>query len=249
MDLTRRQAWLLIGVVVTAFAGFVLADQLIERVSPWDYDDFARWTDDLGVWGPIAYIGIFAASMVFAPLPTGPAPIAAATAFGGVLAFVYTLLAGILGASLCFVIARRWGRPVMERFLPDKLVNEIDRLSRQMGLRVLFLVRLFPILGVDLISYAAGLTRLRFLPFVGVSVLASTPTLVLVSAVGAGVRDNRLMAAMGMGALFLFLLVPLLYFVVRRRRQGHSPPGRLAAAPTGGPINASAAEAGKRGGS
>ena len=102
MQITRRQAIYLIVVVILALGALVALDRVIEEFSPWDYDDFERWINDLGAWGPIIYILFFAASMVVAPIPTGPAPVAAAAAFGGVLGFAYTLIAGFIGATLCF---------------------------------------------------------------------------------------------------------------------------------------------------
>jgi uncharacterized membrane protein YdjX (TVP38/TMEM64 family) len=226
MDISRRQAIILIVVVVLGIGFLVAADQFIERVSPWDYDDFERWMADLGAWGPILYILFFAISMVIAPIPTGPAPIAAAAAFGGLAAFFYTMLAGIIGAALCFGIARRWGRPALERFLPDKVVSEIDRVSDNLGVRVLFMLRLFPIFGVDIVSYGAGLTRIRFTTYVVVSIVATTPVLILVSVVGEGLRDDKTVAAAALVALAVFLLTPLVYFAVRRRRSsgGGVPP-------------------------
>ena len=224
MDITRRQALLLILAVVLALGTLVALDQIIERVSPWDYDDFQRWMDDLGVWGPIIYVAFFAVSMVVAPIPTGPAPVAAAAAFGGVAAFFYTLLAGAIGAALSFLIAQRWGRPILERFLPNKVVGEIDRVADHLGLRVLFAMRLFPILGVDVVSYAAGLTRIRFGAYMLVSIAGSAPVLIFVSALGQGARDDRTLAVVALGGLAAFLIVPLLYFVVRRRRD-HVLPG------------------------
>ena len=177
MDITRRQAVYLIIAIIVALGLLIAADQLVERVSPWDYEDFERWIDDLGAWGPIIYIVFFALSMVVAPIPTGPAPVAAAAAFGGVLGFFYTLIAGIIGATLCFWIARAWGRPLLRRFLPGKVVDEIDRLTSYLGLRVLFIMRLFPLLGVDAVSYAAGLTPIRFLPYLAVSIVGTIPVL------------------------------------------------------------------------
>ncbi len=217
MDITRRQAILLIVAVVTAIGILVAADQFIERVSPWDYDDFGRWMDDLGPWGPIAYIAFFAASMVFAPIPTGPAPVAAAAAFGAVAGFFYTLIAGTIGATICFWIARRWGRPLLERFLPDKLVGEIDRIAEHLGVRVLFLMRLFPILGTDIVSYGAGLTPIAFTKYVVISIVGSIPVLILISVIGEGVRENRTAAAIGAAILGVVLIVPLAYYALRRR--------------------------------
>ena len=232
MDITRRQAILLIIAVATAIGILVAADQFIERVSPWDYDDFERWMDDLGPWGPIAYIAFFALSMVFAPIPTGPAPVAAAAAFGGVAGFFYTLIAGTIGATICFWIARRWGRPVLERFLPTKLVSEIDRIADHLGARVLFLMRLFPILGTDIVSYGAGLTPIAFTKYLVISIAGSIPALILISIIGEGLRENRNAAAIGVAIFGVLLIAPLLYFALRRR-----PPSALtstaAAAATG----------------
>jgi uncharacterized membrane protein YdjX (TVP38/TMEM64 family) len=245
MDISRRQAIILIVVVVAGIGFLVVADQFIERISPWDYDDFERWMRELGAWGPILYILFFAVSMVIAPIPTGPAPIAAAAAFGGVEAFFYTMLAGTLGATLCFGIARKWGRPALERFLPDKLVSEIDRVSDHLGVRVLFMLRLFPIFGVDIVSYGAGLTRIRFTTYLLISIVATTPVLVLVSVVGEGLREDKTVAAVALAVLAVFLLTPLLYFALRRRRTSRADvdrPGvgadQAAAPPSGeGPSN------------
>ena len=218
MEITRRQAIYLILAVILALGALVALDRLVEEFSPWDYDDFERWMDDLGAWGPIIYILFFAASMVFAPIPTAPAPVAAAAAFGGVLGFSYTLIGGFIGASLCFWIARLWGRPIMRRFLPDKLVDEIDRVTAYLGLRVLFVLRLFPLLGVDAVSYAAGLTPIRYLPYIVISVVATIPILALTSAIGEGIQDNRTLAAGALIGLAIFLITPLVYIVLRKKR-------------------------------
>ena len=124
-----------------ALGALVALDRLVEEFSPWNYDDFERWIADLGAWGPIIYVLFFAMSMIVAPIPTGPAPVAAAAAFGGVLGFIYTLTAGLIGASLCFWIARWWGRPILRRFMADKWADEVDRVTGYLGLRVLFVLR------------------------------------------------------------------------------------------------------------
>ena len=223
MEISRRQVVFLLLAVIAAIGVLVAADQFIERISPWDYDDLERWIDDLGAWGPIIYMLFSAASMVFAPLPTTPLPIAAAAVFGAIPAFFYTLLAGAVGASLCFVIARRWGRPALQRFLPDKLVAEIDRVAGQLGARVLFLLRLFPIFGTDVVSYGAGLTPIRYWTYLAITIVGSTPALVLAVLAGEGIRDNRAVAIIAIAALAALLLLPILYLTLRKRRAGPSP--------------------------
>ena len=220
MDLTRRQAIVLIAVVILALGALVAADQLIERVSPWDYDDFERWMQDLGGWGPAAYIAFLALSMVFAPLPTTPLPLAAATAWGAVLGVTYTLIAGAIGGSICFLIARYWGRRVYEHFMPAKMVAEIDRTADRLAVRALIALRLFPLLGADYISYAAGLTSIRFRLYLAITVVFSLPSVILISVIGENVREDRGVAAIAIGVLAAFLILPLLYVAARNRRGG-----------------------------
>ncbi len=229
MDITRRQAIALILVVILALGALVGLDQIIQRLSHWDYDDFERWMRDLGAWGPVAYIAFLALSMVFAPLPTTPAPLAAAAAWGAVLGVIYTLIAVAIGAALCFFIARYWGRRVYEHFLPAKTVDEIDRIADRLAVRALVALRLFPLLGADYVSYAAGLTAIRFRLYLGITVVFSLPSIILISVIGESVREDREVAAIGVGALAAFLILPLLYVVVRKRRPGGARPGGDAA--------------------
>ena len=218
MDITRRHAVLLILVVIVALGALVALDQIIERFSPWDYDDFEDWMHDLGAWGPVAYIAFLALSMVFAPLPTTPLPLAAATAWGAVLGVTYTLIAGAIGGSICFLIARYWGRRVYEHFMPAKMVAEVDRTADRLAVRALIALRLFPLLGADYVSYAAGLTAIRFRLYLGITIVFSLPSIILISVIGESVREDREVAAIGVGVLAAFLILPLLYVIVRRQR-------------------------------
>ena len=101
-----------------------------------------------------------------------------------------------------------------------KLVDEIDRVTAYLGLRVLFVLRLFPLLGVDIISYAAGLTPIRYLPYIVISIVATMPVLALTSAIGEGVRENREVALAAILGLGVFLILPLAYIAIRNKRAG-----------------------------
>jgi uncharacterized membrane protein YdjX (TVP38/TMEM64 family) len=218
MEISRKQAAIAIAVVIVALGFLVLVDLLVERYSPWDYGDFADWADGWGVFGPIAYIAFYAVSMVLAPIPTSPAPVAAATAFGGVVAFFYTLLGATIGGAICFWIARRWGRPLMRHFLPERFVNDVDRLAERLGVRVLFVLRLFPLLGTDAVSYGAGLTPIRFVVYLVITVVGSTPMFLLLSLVGDSLREDRIVALISIAGLGVFLVLPLIYMGWRGRR-------------------------------
>ncbi len=228
-QITRRRAalLLLLGIAVVALLiGTYLA---YERWFPWGQSEIEEWIDGFGVWGPIVYIALFAVSMLFAPLPTAPMPLVAAAVFGPGLGFVYTITATAIGSTICFWVARRLGRPALARLTSQVALDRIDQLGERLGIRLLIILRLFPIAGVDYVSYAAGLTQMRFLAYIIVSVLASVPILILAAALGDAVLERNRELLIGAGiAIVGFFALPLLWVGWRQRRQAR----RTQAAPS-----------------
>lgn len=215
----RRLAILLIaGVAVIAIlVGAYLA---YERWFPWEQPEIEEWIDGFGVWGPIVYIVVFALSMLFAPLPTAPMPLIAAAVFGPALGFLYTISATAIGSTICFWIARRLGRPALRRLTSQRAIDKIDQLGERLGVRLLIVLRLFPVAGVDYVSYAAGLTQMRFAPYIVISVLASSPILILAAVLGDAVlQRNREILIGAFIAIVLFFAAPVIWVWWRQRRQ------------------------------
>ena len=224
----RRAAWLgLLGVAVIALLiGAYLA---YERWFPWDQAEIEEWIDGFGVWGPVVYIVVFAASMLFAPLPTAPMPLVAAAVFGPALGFLYTISATAIGSTICFWVARRLGRPVLRRLTSQRALDKIDELGARLGIRLLIVLRLFPVAGVDYVSYAAGLTQMRFPTYIVISVLASAPILILAAVLGDAVleRNRELLIGAAIGIVGFFAL-PIVWVWWRQRRAAR----RVQPAPT-----------------
>ncbi len=224
----RRAAWLgLLGVAVIALLiGAYLA---YERWFPWEQAEIEEWIDGFGVWGPVVYIVVFAASMLFAPLPTAPMPLVAAAVFGPALGFLYTISATAIGSTICFWVARRLGRPVLRRLTSQRALDKIDELGARLGIRLLIVLRLFPVAGVDYVSYAAGLTQMRFPTYIVISVLASAPILILAAVLGDAVleRNRELLIGAAIGIVGFFAL-PIVWVWWRQRRAAR----RVQPAPT-----------------
>ena len=219
MEITRKRAAIAVVVVIIVIVVLIALYVAYERWSPYDETDLERWIEDLGAWGPIIYIMVFAGSMLFAPIPTAPLPVLAATAFGGALGFAYTLTATAIGSAICYALARTLGRPVLRRLMSQRALDKVDELGERLGIRLLIVLRLFPIAGVDYVSYAAGLTRMRFLPYFAISVLASAPILGLAAVLGEGVRRNWVIALAAFAAILVFFALPIGWVAWRRTRE------------------------------
>ncbi len=219
-QINRRRAALLLLLGVTVIAILIGAYLAYERWFPWEQAEIEEWIDGFGVWGPIVYIVVFALSMLFAPLPTAPMPLVAAAVFGPALGFLYTITATAIGSTICFWVARRLGRPVLRRLTSQAALDKIDELGARLGIRLLIVLRLFPVAGVDYVSYAAGLTQMRFAYYIVISVLASAPILIFAAVLGDAVLErNREILIGAFVAIVLFFAAPIVWVWWRQRRR------------------------------
>ena len=126
---------------------------------------FADWVKGLGPLGPLVFIaGYVVATVAFVPgvLLT----LAAGAIFGLVPGVVYVFVAATLGASAAFLVGRYVARAAIERRIAQNpRFAAIDRAVGAEGRKIVFLLRLSPVFPFNLLNYALGLTRVRFLDF------------------------------------------------------------------------------------
>jgi len=148
---------------------------------------FKDWVQELGAWGPVVFIlGYAFATVVGAPgaiLTLSAGPI-----FGVVAGVLYVLTGATLGACGAFLVARYVARSAIERRLErDPRFAAIDRAVAGEGRRIVVLLRLSPVFPFNLLNYALGLTRIRFVDYAlaSIGMLPGTLLYVYVGAVGA----------------------------------------------------------------
>jgi len=141
---------------------------------------FAAWVQDLGIWGPVVFIlGYAAATVAFAP--GAVLTLAAGALFGVVYGTVYTLAGATLGASLAFLVSRYVARHAVEhRIAANPRFQAIDRAVGREGFKIVALLRLSPVFPFNLLNYALGLTRVRFLDYFAASAAMLPGTLLYV---------------------------------------------------------------------
>jgi uncharacterized membrane protein YdjX (TVP38/TMEM64 family) len=92
--------------------------------------------------------------------------LAAGAIFGLGKGIVIVFIAAVLGASAAFLVARYLARPAIERRLAGNTrFTAIDRAVGAQGRKIVFLLRLSPVFPFNLLNYALGLTKVRFLDF------------------------------------------------------------------------------------
>jgi uncharacterized membrane protein YdjX (TVP38/TMEM64 family) len=126
---------------------------------------FVAWVDGLGVWGPVVFVaGYVVAAVAF--VPGSILTLAAGAIFGLGKGIVIVFIAALLGSSAAFLVARYVARPAIERRLAGNTrFAAIDRAVGAQGRKIVFLLRLSPVFPFNLLNYALGLTKVRFLDF------------------------------------------------------------------------------------
>lgn len=200
--------WILVGLALAMFFWVVNrygVAQLRERV------------ELLGPWAPL---GLFAArflSILFPAVPGTAYSILGGTLFGFWPGLAVVCLADLASCSLNFWLARRYGRGLVQRFVGDRFIAKVDRLSQAHLENNFFLMVGFLMTGFfDFVAYGVGLTKtspLKFLPALVLSIGISNPPIV---AIGAGVFEGGKLL-LGVALLGTFALALLTGYLRKRK--------------------------------
>lgn len=153
-------------------------------------EGFREYINGFGAAAPLVFVGLHMLQVIVALLPGEVLEIGAGFAFGAVEGTLLCLVGSALSSALVFAAVKRWGVKLVELFFdPDKInqmkfLNDVDKVKR-----LTFILFLIPGTPKDLLTYFAGLTRLRVLEFVIISTLARIPSIVS-STVGGHYLEN-----------------------------------------------------------
>lgn len=181
----------------------------------------ARITE-FGPLGPLAVVVLMTVAIVLSPIPSAPIALAAGAAYGHLWGTIYVLIGAEAGALIAFAIARLFDFDVVEKFV--KKGSTVRLLGSQNTLMaIVFFSRLLPFISFDVVSYAAGLTALKFWRFAVATLAGIVPASFFLAHLGAEmVSANERRIAIAALALGLVTGIPIVVQIVRSRRRKHS---------------------------
>ena len=175
----------------------------------------------IGAYGPYAMAVSFLLMVfqsVIAPLPAFLITFSNAALFGWWQGAILSWSSAMAGACVCFYIARILGREVTERFTTKAGLQEVDVFFEKYGTYSVLIARLLPFISFDIVSYAAGLTSMRFLPFFIATGLGQLPATLVYSYVGGMLTGGARLFITGLLIIFaLFFLVVMLRLMFKER--------------------------------
>ena len=168
----------LLGVALP-LVGAVAAGKLVAPYLP----AFTAWVGTLGVWGPLAFIAVYVVAVVFL-MPAFLLTIASGAIFGVARGSFYVMAGAMLGGLAAFLISRYLIRDFVARHIAEKpKLAAIDHAVGEDGRRLVFFLRLSPIVPYVLSNYALGATRVHLVDYL-IGTLGLAPIVISYSAFG-----------------------------------------------------------------
>ena len=167
--------------------------------------DFQKLKDFVASYGPYAAAISFLLMVlqsVVAPLPAFLITFANAALFGFWKGALLSWSSAMVGAALCFFIARSLGREAVEKLTSKGALKNIDDFFKRHGKQSILIARLLPFISFDIVSYAAGLSSVSFLGFWVATGLGQLPATLVYSYVGGFLTGGAKLLVTGLLILF-----------------------------------------------
>src|SRR5437016_7056761 len=182
-----------------ALVAIVIALFLVMRFLPvreW-LRSFNDWVGQMGIAGIFIFIGVYAVATVLMA-PGSILTIGAGFAFGLWKGFLAVSAGATFGASLAFLVARFIARDKIEAIAKrNETFRKIDNAIGKEGAKLIFLLRLSPVIPFNLSNYFYGLTAVRFWPYALASWIGMMPGAFLYVYIGTAGRAAVSAAAGG----------------------------------------------------
>lgn len=187
-----------------------------------DFDDFeaiysssdklSKFLQSLGPYSPAVFVLFQIFQVVAAPFPGELTGVAGGYVYGQTMGFVLSTLGLTIGSWVAFELASILGRPFVERFVSQEVLNKFDFLTTNAGATICFLFFLIPGFPKDYLSYLLGLSRMKLSTFLIVSIIGRIPGTYLLTVQGAKFRSQEYYAVAIFAAISaVILLLAYLY--------------------------------------
>jgi uncharacterized membrane protein YdjX (TVP38/TMEM64 family) len=171
-----------LAVAVAALIGISLA---------WSLLPLRDWTSNasalsisLGMWGPVAFLLAYVVA-VTALVPASVPTLAAGLIFG-FWGFPLSLIAATGGAACSFMIAKHLARDRVRLLVDDRPKSRaVYRAVSEGGWKIVWLLRLIPVMPFSLLNYALGVTQLGFQTYLTATAVGIIPSIALYVYLGA----------------------------------------------------------------
>ena len=179
-DHSKQLLWIGAGVLLLAA---LVAAWFTLPVKHW-LEAFQQWIEGLGVWGVVAFAGVYIVAVVLL-VPASALTLVAGLVFGA-WGFPLVVVSATIGAGLAFLVARHLARDKVKQFVEQRpKLKAVDQAVAEDGWKIVGLLRLSPLVPFNLQNYLFGVTEVGFYPYLATTFVGIMPGSLLYVLLGA----------------------------------------------------------------
>ncbi|MDO4860549.1 MAG: VTT domain-containing protein [Bacillota bacterium] len=174
-----------------------------------NYDEVVAALREYKTESALIYIGAMVLQIVISIIPGQVLQLAAGYLYGFWLGLIFSLIGSIIGAFITYFFAKIIGKDAIHVLFGEKKINDVlSHMNSRRAVAIVFLIYLIPGLPKDICNYVAGLSELKFRPFIIISTLGRTPGIMGSLIIGRQVMHANYTSAVVIGivAVILFIL-------------------------------------------
>jgi len=170
-----------------------------------------------GIKAPIVFILLQISQAVIAPIPGFIFTIAGGLIFGALFGTILSILGSMIGAFLCFLLSKKYGRPFVEKMLKKEDFGAIDDLFQEKGVLMTAFLRAIPVMSFGLASYLVSITNIDIKDYMIGTFIGLIPTTIFYTYLGFYILKSPIISmVVGLLLLIFFLAMPFMIPIVRR---------------------------------
>lgn len=156
----------------------------LKILSSANIDKVVEYIRSFGALAAIVSFVLMVLQSLLAPIPAFFITFANAIIFGWWKGAILSWSSAMVGAILCFYIARVFGRDVVLKFTTNEAIAQMEKYFKKYGSKTILICRLLPFMSFDLVSYFAGLTSISTISFLFATGIGQLPATLVYSYVG-----------------------------------------------------------------
>lgn len=161
-----------------------------------------------GALSVIVFIGLQILQVLFAPIPGEVTGFIGGYIYGSILGTIYSTIGLTVGSWLAFMLARRFGLPLVEKVVSTDILKKYDYFMEHQGKLITFIFFLIPGFPKDALCYIMGLSHIRTNTFLLVSVIGRLLGTAMLSISGDLARCDQ------HAALWVLVAISLIFCIV-----------------------------------
>ncbi|KAJ53445.1 putative membrane protein YdjX (TVP38/TMEM64 family) [Clostridium tetanomorphum] len=186
--MNKKSIFKLFTVILLAFLVIGILMKFNINIRKLNINTLVHYIRNYGKFAGISFLIICGLKPIMLFMPAAMFSIVGGILFGPFKGFTLNMIGFFLSGTLAFYLSRFLGKSAIDKILKGRALKLNSNLEKN-GFKILFLLRLPPVLPYDPLSYTCGLTKMTYRDFILASLLGVIPETLCYSVMGQNILN------------------------------------------------------------